>query len=233
MIPLVVGNKPKSVIAEAYRTLRTNLQFSTKDDNIKRILITSAVPMEGKSTTASNIALTMSQAGKKVMLIDCDLRKPSIHKYFAMKNNVGLGNMILEGTSYEKVLQKHTENLHVITAGKVVFNPAEILNTEFLNKTLDHIQKNYDYIFIDTPPVTVVTDAQIMATACQGVILVISSGESKKDMCKRAIELLNKVNANILGVVLNKVRGNFHEYYENYHKGNVKNNKKGKVIEKV
>ena len=225
MIPLVVGNRPRSVIAEAYRTLRTNLQFATKDENIKRILITSPVPGEGKSITASNLAFSMSQTGKRVILIDCDLRKPSIHKCFAMKNTVGLGNMILEGTSYEKVLQKHSENLYIITAGKVVFNPAEILNTEYFSNALDLIEKDYDYIFLDSPPVTVVTDDQIMAAVCQGVILVVSSGESKKDECKRAIELLNNVNANILGVVLNKVRNDYKEYYESYHKEDMKKRK--------
>lgn len=204
MLPLIVGKEPKSVTAEAYRTLRTNLQFRIMDKGIKKIIVTSAEPGEGKSITVCNLALSMYQSGKKVLIIDCDMRKPSINKYFDLENENGFVNLIMESLDYKKVIKKHYENLHVITAGKAPINPAELLNVDYLAPVFKELEADYDIIFIDTPPVVSVTDAQLLASVADGTIMVLSSGESHKKLCQKALQLLSNVNANIIGAVLNK-----------------------------
>lgn len=218
MLSLIVGKEPKSVTAEAYRTFRTNLQFCTMGKGVKRILVTSAEPGEGKTITTSNLALSLSQAGKKVLVIDCDLRKPSIHKHFELTNDVGFVNVIMENLSFQKAVKEHSENLHIITAGKSPVNPAELLNIDYISPIFNSLGEAYDIILIDTPPVVTVTDAQLLASVADGVVMVLSSGQSHKKLCQKALQLLNNVNANILGVVLNKVTEDSGAYYaRNYY----------------
>lgn len=213
---LIVEKQPKSIPAESYRTLRTNIQYSSFDKEIKRILVTSAEPGEGKSTTAANLAVAFSQDEKKVLLIDCDLRKPSVHKQFRISNNIGLSDVVMDNSKLKKAINKHNEYLDILPSGKIPPNPSELLGSKVMENLLDELQKEYDIIIIDTPPVQAVTDSQILSTKVDGVILVVRAERTKKDSVKFAKESLQKVKANIIGVVLNggeRTRDKYYYYY--------------------
>lgn len=227
---LIVKNDPKSPVSEAYRTLRTNIQFANLDDNIKTILVTSSGPGEGKSTTATNLALTLAETGSKVIIIDCDLRKPNVHKQFGISNVKGLSNILAKGTLFEDACNKFMDNLTVVTSGTIPPNPAEMLASNKMKLFLQDLNDKYDYIIIDTPPVIAVTDAQILAAGADGVLLVVSSKQADRDAAIRAKTLLLKVNAKILGVLLNKVdkksRSSYGYYYYYGKEGKEVNSKK-------
>lgn len=213
---LIVEKQPKSIPAESYRTLRTNIQYSSFDKEIKRILVTSAEPGEGKSTTAANLAVAFSQDEKKVLLIDCDLRKPSVHKQFRISNNIGLSDVVMDNSKIKKAINKHNEYLDILPSGKIPPNPSELLGSKAMENLLKELQKEYDIIILDTPPVQAVTDSQILSTKVDGVILVVRAERTKKDSVKLAKESLQKVKANIIGVVLNggeRTRDKYYYYY--------------------
>lgn len=213
---MIVERKPKSIAAESYRTLRTNLQYSSFDDEYKVIVVTSSEPGEGKSTTAGNLALSLAQGDKKVILIDCDLRKPSIHKKFKLSNRVGLSDVIVEKESVTNVGHKYNNNLTILTSGKIPPNPAEMLASKAMTALIEALKKVFDYVILDTPPVQAVTDAQILSTKADGTILVVRAERTKKDSVHNSIGLLRKVNANIIGTVLNGLeesRNNYYYYY--------------------
>jgi len=215
----VISHKnPKSPISEAYRVLRTNIQFTGFDNPVKLILVTSSGPSEGKSTTAANMAVTFVQSGSRVLLIDADLRKPKIHKIFGLANKWGMTNALIEPESLDKYIQ-HTEieNLDIITSGPIPPNPSEMLGSKKMKKFIEKIKEIYDIILIDSPPVGMVTDAQILSTIVDGTILVASSGQVTIDALKRAKGLLENVNANILGIVLNKLERESNGYYYYYY----------------
>lgn len=205
MSDLIVEKNPKSPIAEAYRTLRTNIQFTSFDDNIKVIIVTSSGPSEGKTTTAGNLALSFSQTGKKVLIVDCDLRKPSIHKKFQISNEAGLSNMLVGEIKFSEVAHKYGDNLWIIPSGTIPPNPSEMLMSNRFKSFIDEMREKFDCIIIDTPPVIAVTDAQVLSTIADGCILVISSGQAEREAVQKSKELLENVNAKILGVVLNKM----------------------------
>lgn len=214
----VLEKQPKSVEAESYRILRTNIMYSSFDKEIKRILVTSSEPGEGKSTTSGNLALAFAQDEKKVILIDCDLRKPSIHKKFRISNNRGLSDVIIDRDKLNKCIQKRTEYLDVLTAGKIPPNPSEMLGSQAMSGLLDELSNIYDVIVLDSPPVLAVTDAQILSTKVDGTVLVVRAEKTKKDTVLAAKGVLDKVNANILGTVLNggdKNKDNYYYYYGN------------------
>lgn len=218
MKDLIVHKNPKSPIAEAYRNIRTNIQFANIDENIKTIMVTSSTQGEGKSTTISNIAITLANLGKKVILIDCDFRRPKIHKNFNLTNKKGMTDILLENSSYHGYVQKGIiDNIDILTAGQIPPNPAEMLSSNRMKRIIEEIKNDYDYVLIDTPPVVVVTDGAIISTFCDGVILVCASGSIEIDLAKRAKENLEKVNANILGVVLNKLPLKSNSYYNYYY----------------
>ena len=202
---LAVEKNPMSSVSEAYRTLRTNIQFSSIDKEIKSILITSAGPGEGKSTVAASLALIISQADKKVILIDCDMRKPDIHKKFRIPNINGLSNLLLQDLSIEQAAFKYTESLYILPSGVIPPNPAEIISSLKMKNFLKELKNSFDYIIIDSPPVIAVTDALILSTMVDGCLMVVSSGEEDRAEAEKAKELLLNVNANILGAVLNKI----------------------------
>ena len=214
---LTVKEDPKSPVSEAYRTLRTNIQFSDFDGCLKTILVTSSGPSEGKSTTASNLALTFAEAGKSVLLIDCDLRKPSIHKKFNISNNKGLSNFLVGQGTFDDVAQKFEGRLYILTAGTIPPNPSEMLSSKKMKSFLEEAKLKFDYIVLDTPPVIAVTDAQILSTMADGVVLVVASGQAERAAAQKAKELLEHVSAHILGVVLNKVELSKNKTYEQYH----------------
>ena len=212
----IVERKPKSIQAEAYRSLRTNIQYSSFDKEYKTLVVTSANMGEGKTTVSSNLALVLSQGEKKILLIDCDMRKPSIHKRFRVTNTHGITDLLLGKKSIDSVINKFNNNLHIITSGKIPPNPAEMLDSKVMTKFLDAMKNEYDYIVIDTPPIQAAADAQILSTKTDGILVVVRAGETKKDSVIDSISKLKKVNANIIGTVLNGVENKNEKYYCNY-----------------
>ncbi|MEK5139235.1 CpsD/CapB family tyrosine-protein kinase [Priestia sp. FSL W8-0001] len=211
---------PKSPTAEQYRTLRSNIQFSNVDKDIKSIVMTSSGPGEGKSTTAANLAIVYAQQGSKVLLVDADLRKPTAHYSFKLENFIGFTSILTKNTLLKESVQStEIPNLSVLTSGPIPPNPSELLASIQMKKLLQEMKEEFDFIILDTPPTLAVTDAQILANQADGTILVVSSGKAEKSSAIRAKELLINANANILGVVLNNRKveesGNYYYYYGN------------------
>jgi capsular exopolysaccharide synthesis family protein len=217
---LVVHDDPKAVSSEAFRTLRTNLQFASPDAKLETILITSSVPAEGKSTVCSNLAVSIVQTGKDVILVDCDLRKPTVHKAFGLNNAVGLTSVLTGQVAVEDALQKtHCEGLSVLTAGPLPPNPTELLQSNVMQEVLKKLKLMGDQVLLDAPPVLPVADSMILSTYVDGVVLVIASRQVPREIALRAKELLQNTNARLLGVVLNQVRysSDGDQYYYNYY----------------
>lgn len=212
----IVENKPKSIIAEAYRTLRTNIQYSHFDKKIKTILVTSAEIGEGKSTVAGNIALAFAQNEKKVILIDCDFRKPSIHEYLQDSNLIGISEVLLEEAILEEVIKKRNDNLYFLTSGKIPQNPSEIIGASVMTKLIEGLKEEYDIVVFDAPALQLFTDAQVLSTKVDGTILVIKSESTKKEVVMEAKKLLDKVGANIIGTVFYGVKDRKRKYYNSY-----------------
>lgn len=220
--PIISEINPKSPISEAYRILRTNLGFSAIDKELKTIMVTSAQPGEGKSTTSVNLAVVYAQADKKVLIIDADLRKPKLHQMFVKTNRIGLSHL-LSGQSIllQAVMETHIPNLSVITSGPIPPNPSEILSSNRMTRLLEELRGAFDIIILDTPPVLAVSDAQIVAAKCDGVLLVVHAGKTKRDAVMKAKASLDHVKANLLGTVLNqKSRRDADDYYYYYYYGN-------------
>lgn len=211
-----IARKPKSIEAESYRRLRTNIEYSSFDDKYKVIVVTSSFPEEGKSTTAGNLAISMSDTEKKVLLIDCDIRKPSLHKKFKISNSKGLTELIMGKSSFDEVSYKYNENLTVITSGSKVPNPSELLASEVMNIFLQEARENFDYVVIDIPPVQLVTDAQILGSKADGTLLVVKAESTKKNQVASSVGLLRKVNATVMGTVLNAVKNTVEKKYNYY-----------------
>jgi capsular exopolysaccharide synthesis family protein len=211
----IVEKEPKSIGAESYRTLRTNIQYSSFDKKYKVIMITSSEQEEGKSTTAGNLALALAQNDKKVILIDCDLRKPSLHKKFKISNVVGLSDVIIGKDEIASAIKRYNKDLVILTTGKIPPNPSEMLASEAMTNLIEVLKETFDYIILDTPPVQAVTDSQILSTKADGTILVVRANKTKKDSIRNTVGLLKKVNANIIGIVLNgtEVKKNQYHYY--------------------
>lgn len=235
-IKLIVQNNPKSPISETYRVIRTNIQFAGAGKQLKYIAFTSSVPGEGKSTTISNLALTMAQDGKKVLLIDNDLRKPLQHKVFGLLNK-GLTNIIAMGLTFDEVVNKDVfPNLDVLTSGPIPPNPSELLGSEKMSDILKEVGEKYDYILMDLPPILAVTDAAIVGHMADGIVLVVRSGITAPEEAKEAKKRLEAGHANILGVVLNGVPtekkgygyGYGYYYYDYYDENNEKHHEKHK-----
>lgn len=208
---------PKSPVAEAYRILRTNLQFTAVDKALKTILVTSADPSEGKSTTVANLGTVMAQIGAKVIIIDCDLRRSEQHKLFDLPNNTGLTNILVGGLETNQVLTNtKVPNLKVITSGPLPPNPAELLGSEKTPELLNKLTEMADIVLVDSPPILMVADAAILSSLVDGVILVIKSAKTKLEAIKQAKERLGKANARIVGTVLNGVESSHSYYYYNH-----------------
>jgi capsular exopolysaccharide synthesis family protein len=219
---LISLNNPKAKASEAFRTLRTNLQFSSVDDTLKSILVTSSVPSEGKSTIMANLGITYAQADKKVLILDCDLRRPSIHKHFEISNSSGLTNLLIDASSLEDyIFATEIPNLYVIPSGPIPPNPSDLLGTKRMKLLLAKLQDLFDLILIDAPPVIAVTDAQILSTMADGVIIITSYGEVEKGALAKTKTLLDMVGARMLGLVLNKVpdQSKLHYFKKNYYAG--------------
>lgn len=212
---LVAHNDPKSPVSEQYRTIRTNIQFASINETIQTYMVTSSMAGEGKTTTISNLAVVMAQQEKKVLLIDGDLRKPSVHYSFQRNNikgvtNVLTGHLPLKGA----IMTTGVPNLDILTSGPIPPNPSELLASPQMDKLLKEACRYYDIVLVDTPPVLVVADAQIMANTCQGSILVVNCGKTEWESAKQAKEALVHAKAKLLGVVLNrKNRGKDKNFY--------------------
>ena len=224
-IDFITHYDSRSPVSEAYRAIRTNLQFAGAGKQLKTLVFTSAVPGEGKSTTVANLAIVMGQDDKHILLIDCDMRKPVIHRRFGLLNR-GLSNCFVEDLPLKEVIQADVfPNLDVVTSGPVPPNPAELLGSKKMKALLQEAAEAYDYVFLDMPPVLAVTDAALMSSQVDGTVLILGSGDISPDEGKQAKSLLEKVHANILGVILNKVpqhhkSGYYYYYYydEDHHK---------------
>lgn len=215
---LIAYNDLKNPATEAYRVIRTSIQFAQAGKELKTLALTSCTPNEGKSTTIANLAVVLTQAGKSVLLIDCDMRNPSVHKNFNLSNKVGLSSCISMGTAISDAVQKTSiEGLYALTGGVIPPNPSELLGSEQMKNVLQRAKEQYDYVLIDTPPVMPVTDALIVGRFVDGMILVIASAEVKVEMARDVKKQLQQAGANILGVVLNKVRSEHHGYGYGYY----------------
>ena len=227
---LITLEQTKSPISEAFRTLRTNVQFTSVDSATKKIMITSAGPREGKSTTVANLAVSMAQAGKSVLVLDADLRNPTQHKLFGLDNGQGLSVALVQDQGcHQYIKETAVPGVVVLTGGPIPPNPAELVGSKRMKRLIQEVSEQYDMVLIDTPPVVAVTDAAILAQEVDGVILVLASGEVNKEYAQRAKELLDKVGAKILGAVLNKADMKTSEYYYYYYyHGSDDSNKKNK-----
>lgn len=212
----IVEDNPKSVVSESYKTLRTNIQYSSFDKEIKTIVVTSSRAGEGKSMTSCNLALSFAQENKKVLLIDCDLRKPSIHKKFRISNLKGLSNTLVGKIEIENAEYRYNNYLTILTSGPIPPNPSEMLGSNQLKNLVGKLKERYDVIILDSAPLQAVTDAQLLSANADGTILVVEAEKTKKDDIVSAKELLNKVDANILGLVLNKSKNREKKYYYYY-----------------
>ncbi|MGO4109160.1 CpsD/CapB family tyrosine-protein kinase [Paenibacillus sp. YAF4_2] len=214
---LVVMINPSSAVSEAYRTLRTNIHYSSVDSPIQLLMVTSAQPGEGKSTVISNLAVAYALEGKRVLLIDADLRKPIVHRIFSQTNRVGLTNLLTGMSTLQEVVRDSgVENLSLITSGATPPNPAELLGSTRMKVLIEELRGRYDLILFDTPPVLAVTDSLIISSFCDGVLLVIHAGKVKKAYVRKAKEKLDFVQSRIIGAVFNQMKRHevaFAKYY--------------------
>ncbi|WP_245757826.1 CpsD/CapB family tyrosine-protein kinase [Alteribacillus iranensis] len=217
---LVTWEDPKSTVSEQYRTIRTNIQYASVQREMKTIVVTSAGPEEGKSTTVANLAVTMAQQGKKTLIVDADLRKPTVHYTFRTMNTHGLTNVLIHQSRFSEVIQETTvENLFILPSGPIPPNPAELLSAKKMEQLLLEAKQEFDVILFDTPPVLPVTDAQILAGQSDGCILVIRNGKTDKQAGMKAKELLEKADATMIGAILNERKiSQKQEYYYYYGK---------------
>ncbi len=213
-LPYII-NKPHSVFAESFRTLRTNLIFSSLDHPLKTILITSPSRGEGKTTVACNLAISIAQSGKKVTLIDADLRRPRIHQELKLKNRVGLSDLLREESHYDDVVQYiNQENLSIITSGSLPPNPTDVLNSEKMLGILEEIKGKSDVLIIDSPP-TILADTSVLATRVDGNLVVIHPNHTSANAAILLVDLFERINANLIGVVINRYSNSHNTYYQN------------------
>jgi non-specific protein-tyrosine kinase len=214
---LIVPDLPRSPVTESYRGLRTNIRFSSVDNPLHTLLVTSANATEGKSVTVANLAASMAEADLKVVAIDADLRRPRLHELFDMNRTGGLTQALLDGRVDGNVQPAlYMGRLGVLSAGELPPNPAELLGSRRMRDLLEQIEAQCDMILIDSPPINPVTDAAVLAQSVDGVLLVVDAGRTRKGAARRAVETMRQVGANIVGVVLNAVpvkRGGYYYYY--------------------
>ena len=212
----IVDKLPKSITAESYISLRTNIQYSSIDKQVKTLVVTSSNAGEGKSTVAGNLAYTFFQNGKRVLIIDCDLRKPSLHRKFNVSNEEGLTDVLVGTSKLNNVMKKIDDNLYLLTTGTLPPNPAEIIGSNTMENFLEQCKINFDYIILDTPPILPVTDSKLLAIKADATVVVVRSEISKSKHVSQAFKELEKVNANIIGTILNDVEMYSEKLYYDY-----------------
>ncbi len=216
---LITYHNPKAPDSEAYRMLRTNIGYTGVDKKHKVILITSSKMQEGKSTTAANLAITMAQSKHNVVIVDCDLRRPKIHKMFAVDNTIGLSDLLAKDEPLNRIIYHSVliENLDIITSGVIPPMPSELLDSKKMEKLIGELREAYDYVIIDSPPILSVTDATILSKIVDGVLLAVASNETHVDAILTAKKALDKVGSNVIGTVLTKAKiGKKSYYYYSY-----------------
>nr|WP_240903757.1 CpsD/CapB family tyrosine-protein kinase [Chengkuizengella sediminis] len=216
---MVTYFKPKTIVSEQYRSIRTNIQFSSGKQSNRSIVVTSSIPGDGKSTTVANLSISFAQQGKRVLIVDADLRKPTLHHIFRISQVNGLTNYLagFYPSIDEIVYDTGVDNLSIVTCGPIPGNPAELLGSQHMKDFMDEALQKFDMVLVDTSPVLAVTDAQIVSNLCDGVVLVIRSGKTDKKQVKKAKELLEQTNATVLGAVLNQKKASKKQnfYYVN------------------
>lgn len=234
MGPIYMTSDPKSPAAEAYRTIRTGLMLSSAIKETKVILLTSATPNEGKTTTAVNLAVAMGQMGEKVLIIDGDLRRHNLHELFGLTRNIGIADVIIhpEMLSQALIRMEQYPNLHILAGGKTPPNPSELLGSDRMKEFITQMRQQYDRVIIDSPPLLAFSDSLVLSSLADGVIIVIWGGKTAVDLIRKALSLLKGIDAKILGVVLNKIdttRRSYYYYpYYSYYYADGKGKKKGK-----
>ncbi|MFW5940610.1 MAG: CpsD/CapB family tyrosine-protein kinase [Chloroflexota bacterium] len=213
---LITLTDPRSPISEAYRSLRTNLAFYSLDDPIRTLVVTSPAPDEGKSTTIANLAVTMAQSGRKTILVDCDLRRPSLHKIFDVSNDTGFTTMVLDTEAEPPLRETVVENLWLLSSGPKPPNPADLLGSQQVDRVLSELAERADIVLIDAPPVVGVTDAAVLGARVDGVLLVLSAGKTRREHAERAKELLKRARVRLIGAALTNAPADrsFKNYYE-------------------
>jgi non-specific protein-tyrosine kinase len=229
---LITVKHPKSPISEAYRVLRTNLQFSSLDRPLRTLVVTSANPTEGKSTTVANLGAVMAQAGKRVIIIDSDLRRPVQHRIFGVENREGLTEALLLPDFRDGHLkQTGVENLRLLNTGALPPNPSELLGSQRMGQLIERLKEEADVILFDSPPAMAVTDASVLGTLADGVLIVVDAGRTRRNAAKETAERLRQVGANVLGAALNRLKpgrsGYYYYYYYYSQDGTKRRRKKG------
>jgi capsular exopolysaccharide synthesis family protein len=223
---LVAITDTRSAATEEFRVLRTNLQFMGVEKKIRRLLVTSTQPGEGKTTVSANLGVVLSQAGSKVLIVDCDLRRPSLHTKFNEKLTPGVTNYFTgEDASPSRYIKKtEVEGLHIITSGAVPPNPSELLASARMKNFLNEVENDYDYVIIDSPPAGGFADAAMLSKLCDGVLFICASGQAKKEHIKKTVDSFEKINSKVIGVVVNKISKKtlryeygYASYYQSYY----------------
>lgn len=205
-----------SVTAEQFRMIRANIKFVMKNNNCTTLLFTSPVKGEGKSTICSNLAISFAQEGKKILLVDADLRMPTVHYTFNKRLNPGLSDYLKESGRLF-INSSFVDGLDIITAGSFSENPSELLDSALMENFLEEMKVSYDFVFLDAPPLLSISDAQILSAKVDGTILVTSSGKTEKKNLLKAKATLDASNANVVGVILNQVKLERNQYYNGYY----------------
>lgn len=216
--PLYSATQPTSLNAEQIRVLRTNLQYAQLSGKITSIGVTSSIPGEGKSTVSANLAHSLAAAGNKVLIVDADLRKPTVHRTFKLRNLRGLTDLVIDPNQRFTELLHYPQDLgvYILTSGTIPPNPAELLLSNNMIQLLEQLDNYFDFVIYDLPPVNSVTDAQIMARKVDGMILVVRHGYVQKNELEKSLRLLNNVDAQLLGYVMNDVPKEHKDTYQYY-----------------
>ncbi|WP_242320265.1 CpsD/CapB family tyrosine-protein kinase [Bacillus cereus group sp. BfR-BA-01349] len=213
-VPIVLCEQTMPHIAEQFRNVRTNIAFVAKGKQIRSIAITSAKSGEGKTTISANLAGVFAKQGKKVLLVDSDLRRPKLHKIFQIEARKGLAEVLANLGDFEECLcTTHISKLDLLTSGGIPPNPSELLGSDTMNNIMNHIYDQYDIVIFDLPPILAVADAQILANQCDAAILVVRSGQTEKMDANKAIKLLKMTDGEFLGVILNDCPNEENHYY--------------------
>lgn len=207
------NKKVPFAVVEAYKTIRTNLSFALPHEGCKSFVISSSVPSEGKSTTAVNIAVAFSQLGKNVLLIDADLRRPSIHKKLKLVNTKGLYTILSGSATFEDCVQNINKNFDALTSGPLSSNPIELIESEALTVLLSSLEQRYDYIIFDSTPINIVSDAISLAPKTDGLVMIVKEGTTRKDDVRRALSACQFANIRIIGTVINGVNSKHSRKY--------------------